>query len=239
MRLEQLTDTWREEAREALQRCLLFSALDTEAFEGILAHTRTAILEEGEILFAQQQPATEIFLLQSGQIKLALLSPEGQEKVIDLILPGGTFAEAVLFSGRHVYPVTATAVVRSQVWGIHGRTYEGILRRSTDACFAVMTQMSRRLHWHVAEVDRLTLHNSAFRVVTYLLDKVGQGDRSSTVIELDTPKHVIASRLSITPETLSRTFARLIRERYLEIEDNRVTIPDVGKLRAYVKRGSF
>ena len=239
MKLEQLTDTQREEARQALQRCLLYSALEAEAFEDILTHTRSVTLAEGELLFAQQQPATDIFLLQSGQIKLALLSPEGQEKVIDLISPGGTFAEAILFSGSHSYPVTATAVVRSRVWAIHARTYAGILRQSTDACFAVMTQMSRRLHWHIAEVDRLTLHNSAFRVVAYLLDKVGRSDQPSTVIRLDTPKHVIASRLSITPETLSRTFARLGREGYLEIEDNRVIIPDIEKLRAYVKRGSF
>jgi CRP-like cAMP-binding protein len=239
MRLEPLADTQHGEARQALQRCLLFSALGKQAFEEILARTRRVTLGEGEVLFAQQQPATEIFLLQSGQIKLALLSPEGQEKVIDLILPGGTFAEAILFSGRHVYPVTATAVVRSDVWAIHARTYAAILHQSTDACFAVMTQMSRRLHWHIAEVDRLTLHNSAFRVVAYLLDKVGNSDQSPIVIKLDTPKHVIASRLSITPETLSRTFARLAREGYLEIEDNRVLIPDTERLRAYVKRGSF
>lgn len=223
----------------ALRRCLLFSALEPPAFEEILARTRSVTLDEGGVLFAQQQPASEIFLLQRGQIKLALLSPEGQEKVIDLISPGATFAEAILFSGQHTYPVTATAVVSSQVWGIHAPTYERILRQSTDACFAVMTQMSRRLHWHVAEVDRLTLHNSAFRVVAYLLDMAGASEQSPTVIRLDTPKHVIASRLSITPETLSRTFARLGREGYLEIEDNLVTIPDIRKLRDYVKRGSF
>ena len=72
-----------------------------------------------------------------------------------------------------------------------------------------MAQMSRRLHWQIAEIDRLTLHNAAFRVIAYLLDQVPSTDLDSSVIHLDTPKHVIASRLSITPETLSRSFASM------------------------------
>jgi CRP-like cAMP-binding protein len=152
-------------------------------------------------------------------------------------LPGGTFAEAVMFAGSHLYPVTATALVKSQVWGINAATYEGILRQSTTACFAVMAQMSRRLHWQIAELDRLTLHNAAFRVVAYLLDQLPSTHLASAVIRLDTPKHVIASRLSITPETLSRTFSKLSRDGLLAIEDNNIRIHDIEKLRAYGRSG--
>ncbi|WP_455234895.1 Crp/Fnr family transcriptional regulator [Thiogranum longum] len=225
------------DARECLRKCLLFSRLDEVAFEQILSHTRLVTLEENDMLFEQQQPAKEIFLLRSGRIKLALVSPEGHEKVVDLISPGGTFAEAIMFAGSHLYPVTATALVKSQVWGINAATYEGILRQSTTACFAVMAQMSRRLHWQIAELDRLTLHNAAFRVVAYLLDQLPSTHLASAVIRLDTPKHVIASRLSITPETLSRTFSKLSRDGFLMIEDNNVTIIDIEKLRTYGRSG--
>jgi hypothetical protein len=105
--------------------------------------------------------------------------------------------------------------------------YAGILRQSTDACFAVMAQMSRRLHWQIAELDRLTLHNATFRVVSYLLDQVPSTHLVTSEIQLDTPKHVIASRLSITPETLSRTFAKLSREGYIDIMDNMIN-NDIG-----------
>jgi CRP-like cAMP-binding protein len=239
MRHGQLTTEQRSEARSMLRRCVLFSKLPEDQFARILETTRAVQLEEGGVLFEQHQPAKEIFMLRSGQVKLALVSPEGHEKVIDLISPGGTFAEAVMFSGSHVYPVTATALVDSSVWGVNAGTYEGILRESTDACFAVMAQMSRRLHWQIAEIDRLTLHNAAFRVIAYLLDQVPSTDLDTSMIHLDTPKHVIASRLSITPETLSRTFARLGRDGFLEIEDNTVRIHDIEKLRTYVRNGGI
>ena len=239
MRPEKLSEEQLADAQKNLRQCLLFSGLDDEPLGEILSRTRFVTLEENDMLFEQQQAAREIFLLRSGQIKLALISPEGHEKVIDLISPGGSFAEAILFAGRPVYPVTATALLRSQVWGIDAATYEGILRQSNDACFAIMAQMSRRLHWQIAEIDRLTLHNAAFRVVAYLLDQLPGTHLASAEIRLDTPKHVIASRLSITPETLSRTFAKLSRDGYIDIADNSIRVNDIEKLRAYGRTGGL
>ncbi len=239
MRPEKLSHEEYADARQCLRQCLLFSGLDDEQFGTILSRTRSVLLAENDTLFEQQQTAKEIFLLRSGQIKLALVSPEGHEKVIDIISPGGSFAEAVMFSGRHVYPVTATALLRSQVWGIDAATYEAILRQSTGACFAVMAQMSRRLHWQIAELDRLTLHNAAFRVVTYLLDHLPSTHLHASEVQLDAPKHVIASRLSVTPETLSRTFSRLSKDGYIDISDNTIRIHDIERLRAYLQDGGL
>ena len=226
-------------AATRLRQCVLFADLERDQFDGVIKHTRRVVLQENEVLFEQQQPAREIFLLESGQIKLALVSPEGQEKIIDLISPGTSFAEAVMFSRHHTYPVTATAIVASRVWSIDAGYYAGILRQSTDACFAVMAQMSRRLHWQVAELDRLTLHNATSRVVRYLLDQVPSTHLVTSEFQLDTPKHVIASRLSITPETLSRTFAKLSREGYLDITDNTIRLHDIEKLRTRLQVGTF
>ena len=227
----------RDTASARLRQCVLFSGLDPLQAERVLDHTRMARLGDGEILFEQDQPAHELFLLDSGRIKLARVSPDGHEKIIDLVSPGGSFAEAVMFSKEHAYPVTASALVDSRVLCIDAPTYSDILRQSTDACFAILAQMSRRLHGHIAEIDRLTLHNATFRVVAYLLDQVPSTHLGSAELKLGTPKHVIASRLSITPETLSRTFAKLGRDGYLSIRDDRIVIGDVGRLRKLVETG--
>jgi CRP/FNR family transcriptional regulator, dissimilatory nitrate respiration regulator len=237
MKRIQLTELDIAGAVPRLRQCVLFADLDREQFDGVIKHTSRIVLQENEVLFEQQQPAREIFLLESGQIKLALVSPEGHEKVIDLISPGTSFAEAIMFSHHHTYPVTATAIVASRVWSIDAGYYAGILHQSTDACFAVMAQMSRRLHWQIAELDRLTLHNATSRVVCYLLDQIPSTHLTASEIRLDTPKHVIASRLSITPETLSRTFAKLNRDGYIDIIDNTIRLNDIERLRNYIHSG--
>lgn len=239
MKRTQLTELDIASAVPRLRQCVLFAALDPKQFEGVIKHTRRVVLQENEVLFEQLQPAHEIFLLESGQIKLALVSPEGHEKIIDLILPGGSFAEAIMFSRHHTYPVTATAIVPSRVWAIDAGYYSGILRQSTDACFAVLAQMSRRLHWQVAEIDRLTLQNATARVVGYLLDQVPSTHLVTSEFRLDTPKHVIASRLSMTPETLSRTFAKLSRDGYITITDNTVRLHNIEKLQNDAQSGTL
>ncbi|HHJ14973.1 MAG TPA: Crp/Fnr family transcriptional regulator [Gammaproteobacteria bacterium] len=227
----------RQAALEAMRHAVLFQDLDENQIDTIVRHARAARLREGDVLFEQERPAREIFLLTGGHVKLARISPDGHEKVIDLITPGNTFAEAIMFSRTPVYPVTATALVDSEVLCFEARTYLDILHQSTDACFAVMAQMSRRLHWQIGEIDRLTLHNAAFRLVNYLLEQAPSTALGSSCVCLDTPKHIIASRLSMTPETLSRTLSRLARDGLIEIQGECLLLRDVGRLRDYIRTG--
>jgi CRP-like cAMP-binding protein len=225
-------------ARECMRKSVLFGNLEPAQLDTLLQHTRSTVLEEGQVLFEQQRPAKEIFMLQSGQVKLARISPEGQEKVIDLISPGNTFAEAIMFSGASVYPVTAAALCDSELLCFEAATYADILHQSTDACFAIMAQLSRRQHWLIAEIDRLTLHNATFRIVAYLLDQIPSTHLGSSEVNLNTPKHVVASRLSMTPETLSRTLSRLSRDGLIDINEHSIVLKDLGQLRGYVQGSS-
>lgn len=233
-----LNNDARNDALGFMRKSVLFQKLDDDQLEIIVQHTQAAVLEDGQVLFEQERPAREIFMLESGQIKLARISPDGHEKVIDLISPGSTFAEAIMFSLQPLYPVTATALRTSRVLCFDTRTYTDILHQSTEACFAIMAQMSCRLHWQIAEIDRLTLHNATFRVVAYLLDQVPSTDRGMSRVQLNIPKHIVASRLSMTPETLSRTFSKLSRDGLIDIDESGMVLKDVGQLRHYANGGS-
>ena len=222
-----------EQARPFLMQNDLFADLESSDVTAVLQHLGKADLCEGEVLFHQQQPARHFYLLESGQIKLSRISPEGQEKIIELITAGSTFAEAIMFSKSHEYPVSATAIDKCRVWCIDMNHFSSILRLSTSTCFKVMAQMSKRLHAQVAEIDRLTLHNATFRLVSYLLDSLPSTNCGASEVRLDTPKQVIASRLSITPETLSRTFTKLHRDGLIDMKDSVITLNDIDRLRRY------
>ena len=222
-------------ARELMLKSVLFGNLEPAQLDTLLQHTRSAVLEEGQVLFEQQRPANEIFMLQAGQVKLMRISSEGQEKVIDLISPGNTFAEAIMFSRISVYPVTAAALCASKLLCFDANTYADILHQSTDACFSIMAHLSRRQHWLIGEIDRLTLHNATFRIIAYLLDQIPSTHLGTSEVNLNTPKHVIASRLSMTPETLSRTLSKLSRDGLINISEQSIILKDVGQLRGYVQ----
>lgn len=217
-----------------LKQIYLFSALDECQLSEIAATTKQKSLKTGERLFHQGDPCDYFFYLREGQIKLFRLSREGDEKVIYVVLGGQTFAEAVMFMERKEgYPVNAESLEPSELLCFDSNTFVDLLKRSPDTCLRLMGNMSRRLRWQVNEIDRLTLHNATFRLINYLLDVCEEKTGGTFEVRLTTPKNVLASWLSIQPETFSRILFRLSGRQLLEVEGQTIRF-DVSKLRQYI-----
>ncbi|MGD8430738.1 MAG: cyclic nucleotide-binding domain-containing protein, partial [Ectothiorhodospiraceae bacterium] len=133
-----------EDIRAELQKNLLFTALAPEALDRLIESTRIIQLEAGETLFERGDAAERFFLVVYGQIKLFRISPQGAEKVVEIMGPGDTFAEAVMFMERHVYPVSTQAMTVSRLYAISNSVYRDLLRESPDSCFRLMADMSSR-----------------------------------------------------------------------------------------------
>jgi CRP-like cAMP-binding protein len=161
---------------------------------------------------------------------LSRTSTDGCEKVIELVQPGKTFAEAVMFMEEATYPVNAESVEDSKVIGFDGDSFKTLLRDSPETCFRLLSILSRRLHGHVDEIDKLTLSTAMTRLVAYLL-QLADG---SSDIHLTVSKNLLASRLSIKPETLSRLFSKLHKEGLVTVHGQSIAIHDTEALRDYV-----
>lgn len=220
--------------RERMRQCPLFGDLTKQQFSEILEHTSVSDCRLDDVLFRQQEPATDFFLLISGKVKLSLLSFEGTEKVVDIINPGTSFAEAVIFSGKPGYPVNATALATSKMLKVNANAYMKILEYSPKTCFKVMATLSLRLHNLLGEIDRLSLHNATYRLISFLLENIPDENIERSEINLSIPKHVVASRISVTPETLSRTLKRLCQEGLLEVRDSHIVLINPVELRRLV-----
>jgi len=223
-----------EQMISALRQCVLCQPLDADDFDEIASTSHAKQLIESRFLFEQGAPLTDIYLLISGSVKLQRLAPSGDIKVFEIIRPGQTFAEAVLFSGGARYPVSAVAVVPSVVVAIHAASYLKLLNSSNTLCLNLMAKLSQRLHWMVNEVDRLTLHNATFRLVCYLLSHLDEDENDRRDVNLSVPKHVIASRLSITPETLSRSLKELSIQGLINLDGPQIDLINIEKLRQLI-----
>ena len=218
----------------AMRKNHLFMDIDESDFESIVQGTSASKIKSGQILFSQQQAATEFFLLVEGKIKITLLSIEGTEKVIDIIKPGSTFAEAIIFNGMKGYPVNSKALSDSIVLSINAENYTKVLSSSPKACLKVMGRLSIRLHWLVKEMERLSLHNASYRLISYLLEDVPEDSTEKIQIKLSAPKRIIASRISITPETFSRTLKSLSKDGLIEVNEEHISIINPARLREMI-----
>ena len=219
---------------ESVRRHYLFAGLDDDTFDRLAADTRVKVLEQGEILFHRGDPADSFYYVDTGLVELSLISATGDKKTLEVVEPGRTFGEAVTFMREVKFPVTAEALQDSQLCEIPNRAYLDMLRTNRDACMRLLADLSRHLHARVREIENLSIQNARHRLSSYLMDHIvdkRDGDQATARLEL--PRHVIASRLSIKPETLSRLLRSLVDDGIVSIEDRVVFIHSLDRLRPY------
>ena len=217
---------------ETLRKNILFSSLTDEQYQVIIASTKRIQLSEGDVLFRQQTKAEYFYLLEVGDIKLYRLAPNGSEKVIELIRAGQTFAEAVMFMHGNIYPVNAQALSSSQLVRIDMEVYRDLLEHSSGTSLKILGYMSQRLHGLVQEIEQVSLQNAKIRVIQFLLRELPEGAEVPYIIQWSAPKTVLASRLSIRPETFSRTLQQLSQEGLIKVDKKSLEILNIEKLKA-------
>ncbi|HNI09183.1 MAG TPA: Crp/Fnr family transcriptional regulator [Thiobacillaceae bacterium] len=215
---------------EAVRRIYLFSGMGDQDFLDVMTQASAVTLAPGQLLFNQGDPANAFYWVAEGVIRLFRASPQGDEKVIELAGANRLFAEATLFMGGR-YPVNAVAQTPSRLVAFDSRAFKDWLARDTERCFRMMAGMSARLHKLVNEIDRLTLMKGADRLLQYLLDHSDPDDTGRQRVEWEAPKQVIASRIGVKPETLSRLLHKLTDQGYIELQGQVLYIRDAEGLR--------
>ncbi len=213
--------------RDDLRQGTLFSRLEPAQLTRISRHASRVTLAAEQLLFSQGEAATRFYLLLDGQMRLFRLSADGAEKVIEIVNPGQTFAEALVFLNAPRYPVCAAALLPSRLIAIDGADFAQMLRESVDTCFQLLGVLSQRLRGLIGEIDELTLHTATSRVARYLVSK---RTPPQMVIDLDVRKAVLASRLSVQPETLSRVMKALSAQGVIQVQGTQVQVLDIKQL---------
>ena len=207
-----------------------FEHLGQSEQERLITQSNEQQYAAGELLVRQGQPAERIFLVLKGRVKLYRISADGQEKVVEIIQAGQTFAEAVMFMQRSEYPVCAVTLEAVQLVSFPNRLMMTLVVGSPLACLHLLGHISIRLHQRLGELETLTLQNATQRFALYLIQQLEDRSQETVDIELPLPKRLIAARLSMQPETLSRIMARLNQEGLIEMRGRNIHIPSIKSL---------
>jgi len=211
----------------------LFKELASDELDRIAAKTVEVRAARAEVLFRRGDPALGFHIIVFGQVKLAFSSPRGDEKVVDLMGPGQSFGEAVMFMERpHV--VTAQTLSDSLLLYIPRKIVFEELERDPRFVRRIIAGLSVRLHRLMSDLESDSLHSGTQRIIGYLLRDSDDNPESKNALEvtLSANKGVIASRLSLTQEHFSRILHDLSARGLIEVHGRSIYIPDVAKLRA-------
>jgi CRP-like cAMP-binding protein len=217
-----------------LSRIPLFEGLAPQELAKMAKGVHQIRVAKGETLFRQGDACNGFHVLAYGQIKLGLSSPQGTEKVVEIIQAGQSFGEAIMFMDK-AYFVFAQALTDSLLLHISKAVIYEELR--TDHAFVrkMLAGMAMRLHQLMIDVESYSLHSGTQRVIGYLMRELPEHehDKDNVVLELAANKGVIASRLNLTQEHFSRILHDLVGLGLIAVDGKRIHIPSVPKLQNY------
>ncbi|WP_319387544.1 Crp/Fnr family transcriptional regulator [Roseibium sp.] len=219
-----------ERRRKIAQTSLLLQSFPQDIQDTLLGLSSWREYDRGETLFLQGETAHAIHIVTEGWVKLYRIAPNGGEAVVNVFAKGESFGEAVAFRG-HAYPVSAEAVTACEVMRIPSVALLEAMRRDPEIAVSVLASTFTHLHSLVAQLEQLKAQTGPQRVAEFLLGLCHQ-EEGSCVVTLPYDKFLIAGRLGMKPESLSRSFSKL-KTIGVHINRNNAAIENIDRLREY------
>ncbi|MCM8597749.1 MAG: Crp/Fnr family transcriptional regulator [Candidatus Accumulibacter sp.] len=210
----------------------LFNELEKDEISRLARGSREISVARGDILFHKGDTPTGFYLLVYGQVKLAFTSPQGGEKVVDIVAQGQTFGEAVMFMDKP-FVVYAQALADSVLLHISKAAIIDELDKEPKLGRKMIAGLAMRLHHLISDVESYSLRSGRQRVIGYLLRDTPTDRAPQVTVTLPTNKGVIASRLNLTQEHFSRILHELSEKGLIVVEGRNIHIQDVNRIRAY------
>lgn len=228
-----MLDTSRFDLIRLLAAQPLFAEIERGDLYRVAQGSHIRQLARGEIVLRQGEACDALHVVLSGQVKLFALSPAGQEKVLELVGPGGSFGEAQLFQ-RRACMASAEALAETLLLSVQREAVLEEVRRSSGFAMRMLAGLSRRTLGLEHDLQAQTLQSGVERVAGYLLGKhedLAPANGGHTV-SLKVSKATIASLLSLTPEYFSRVLRDLEQAGLIEVARRDIRIVDPDRLAA-------
>jgi len=212
--------------RDILQSTPLLAGLDLTLVRRILDGVMISGSEAKDVLFREGAVADCFYVVLSGYVRLYRAGSDGKEADTGVFGPGDVFGQCAMFLGdRHAFNAQAAEPVTLARFDF--ARVRQIMRDEPELALALMNIMARHLNDARTNVANDRLHTAPQRVANYLLElSHANGDGAApTSFRLPFQKSLLAGKLGLAPEALSRAFFQLknsgvsIRGRVIHISD--------------------
>ena len=202
----------------------LFKGLPASDFEELALIGQEQECKRGQIIFHEGDVGSGFYVVSSGMVKIFKISLEGKEQILHILGPGEPFAEVALFAGSS-YPANAMAIEKSKVVFFPRQAFSDLISRHPSLALNMLATLSFRLRQFAHMVEAISLKEVPGRLAAYLLL---ENEESETKGEIRLPiaKSQLASLLGTIPETLSRIFAKMVKQEFIKTKGSTVIVLD-------------
>lgn len=208
----------------------LFKGASPAQVAAIAGQSRPLQASRGELIAPHNQRFPGIFAVAYGTVKLALRQAEGEERVLRLVQAGQTFGESTALLDRPSR-YEARALSECKLLIIPPAAVFSLVERDPRAARQVLRTLAEQSFERMYELECSSMRRGAQRLASYL-DSLAEpsGQEGACTVRLPATKTVIASRLDMKKETLSRLLRSLAEQGLIAVTQRDITILDRGRL---------
>ncbi len=213
-----------------LAEIALFQPLWPEERLRLASQMRAKHFTKGEVVFHKDDPATHLFVIAAGSVKISIQEESGREVLVAVYRGGDVFGELALFD-EGPRSATVTALTDTTAYSLAGADLFAVLERNPKALrqlLARLTRIVRRLSGQVGDFVFLDLES---RVAKYLLDL---SDISPHKHEVELTQEDLAAFVGGTRAAVNRALADLERVGAIVVSRKHIEVTDRDKLHSQI-----
>ena len=216
-----------------LANVLLFRGIGQRRIADIAARARALHFGRGAVVCEQGACVPGLYAIGYGQVKLGFRG-EGEERITRIAVPVETFGLAAAILGRPA-PYEAVALEDTLVILVPAAVVLQMVENDPRFARAVIHELAERTMGLLAEVEAGSLHSGVHRLASYLEGLAGEPGNAACTVHLPTTKTVVAARLGIKKETLSRLLRTLAQQGLIEVAKRNIALLDRSRLAALAR----
>lgn len=190
------------------------------------------VVQEGEIIFNEEDEGDSMFFVREGEIEIRKRSGK-KDKVIAIFGKGDFFGEISLLTGK---PRSATAVARddSILIEVNTEKFKKMIKTYPDVALEVLRKMAERLYRTDQIVENLLLRDRQSQIINAILQFAKEAGYTGKEAELVFDLEELESRVSVESEVIKKVLFLLDSGGFLKVRENKIIIPNLKRLKDYL-----
>ena len=216
-----------------LRRIPLFTDLGPDDLIALAGRVDKESYRKGEIIFEREEPASTLYIITTGQVKISIPSPAGHEAVLALLSDGEFFGELSLFDEKP-HSATAQAMNNTSLLTLHRDDFLAFVRRQPEVAIKIFRVLSSRLRQTNEVLQDAAFLDIPSRVAKRLLELAeSHGVRTprGILIDLSLTQEEIAGMVGATRESVNKALRLYIDKGLISREKQRITVFQPQELR--------
>jgi CRP/FNR family transcriptional regulator, cyclic AMP receptor protein len=187
-------------------------------------HAKLVSLKKDQMLFQEGDPAVDYMQVETGTVKMFIVSSEGQEFIQGIFNAGESFGEPALI-GKFPYPGSVVAIAPSRIWKLPADYFLQMLKENFDLHLKMDHVLCQRLQYKSMVLSEISSHQPEHRILSLLKHyKSKNSSASNGKIIIPYTRQQLADMTGLRVETVIRAVKKMEKDKKLFLEGHKIRI---------------